>query len=146
MPQKIHYQDDLFILSTIVKGLEACLLVEADPEFFAERVAGEVLFLDEKIRYFAEILLQNGHLIERLEYLKLLERTGKLFLSCLERIASKDCAIGREISSNAIRFEAMRQSLRARLSEIGNALRTAVEGESETDLVSSDELSELLRD
>ena len=87
MPQMIHYQDDLFSLSVLVKSLDLILSTETDPDYFAERVGADIEFLDRSLRVFGSLLEQNTLLIERAEYLKLLERTVKSFLGVLERLS-----------------------------------------------------------
>jgi len=145
MPQKTHYQDDLFFLSLLARTLEAGLSVEADPEYFRERIEGDMRFIDGNLRSFGQMLAQSSHLIDRIEYLKLLERTSRTFTACLQKL--RDGAY-----PNAAVYGGDRDSLnglisgqRALLSELEKALSMSGQGESETDLVSSDELSELLR-
>lgn len=145
MPQKTHYQDDLFFLSLLARTLEAGLSVEADPEYFRERVEGDMRFIDGNLRNFGQMLAQSSHLIDRIEYLKLLERTSRSFTTCLQKL--RDGAY-----PNAASYAADREGLagliagqRALLAELDGLLRQAGQGENETDLVSSDELSELLR-
>jgi len=83
----IHYQDDLFSLSVLVRSLDLILSTETDPDYFAERVDGDIGFLDRSLMVFSSLLEQNTLLVERAEYLKLLERTVKAFIGVLDRLA-----------------------------------------------------------
>lgn len=145
MPQKTHYEDDLFFLSLLTRTLESGLAVEADPEYFQERIEGDMDFIDRNLVNFGQMLSQSSHLIDRIEYLKLLERTARTFTTCLQRL--RDGAYP-NASTYAARSEELGQMIgrqKSLLFELDKLLNLAGQGESETDLVSSDELSELLR-
>jgi len=47
MTRKINYEDDLFALSLIVRGLRDIARLEVDAELFSGRVAEDALFADE---------------------------------------------------------------------------------------------------
>jgi hypothetical protein len=145
MPQKTHYQDDLFFLSVLAKTLDSGLSVEADPEYFRERVAGDIFFIDSSLRSFCEMLAQNSHLIERTEYLKLLERTTRSFSASIERLLAGGYPMSEAYEAYRPQFKGILLGQKALLGELSEILRSTGQGENETDLVSSDELSELLR-
>jgi hypothetical protein len=145
MPQMIHYQDDLFALSALVKALDLVLATDADPDFFAQRVEGDVAFLDVSLRHFGGLLIQNSLLIERAEYLKLLERAVRSFAGILDRLAGRKYPHA-EAFARGLRLEPMLASQKALLASLDELLKSAASGESETELVSQDEMSELLRE
>lgn len=146
MSQKIHYQDDLFLLSVLAKSLDSGLSVEADPEFYLERLAEDVFFIDSSIRKFKDLLSANSHLMDRSEYLKLLERTARTFAGSLERLASGASPMSSAWERYLSRLEEIARDQKAMLAELVDLLKNAGEGANETELVSSDELSELLRE
>jgi hypothetical protein len=146
MPQMIHYQDDLFFLSVLVKALDSGLSSEADPEHFRERVAGDLFFLDGSLKSFHGLLAQNALLIDRSEYLKLLERTSRALIQVLERLVGGGYPRSGEYASYRPQFETILKSQVAIVSELEGALRSAQGEGAETDLVSQDELSELLKE
>ena len=145
MPQKIHYRDDLFLLSTMVKTLETCFAVESDPEYYRDKVVGDVFFIDATLRSLAEILSQNSHLVARAEYLKLLERVSSDFRRTLEGLQSGEspatddyAAIAPQISSLISGQRSISQNLRALLEESVGVYSV------DTELVSGDEIEKLL--
>jgi hypothetical protein len=146
MPQKTHYQDDIFLLSVYVKSLEASLAVEADPEYFKDRIIADCQFIDEGIRTFSDMLIQNSHLIERIEYAKLLERTARGFMLCMRHLIDGNLPNPSVWAASASQFRAMMKEEAIVLSSLSELLKSGGEADSETDLVSSDELSELLRE
>jgi hypothetical protein len=146
MPQMIHYQDDLFSLSVLVKSLDLILSTETDPDFFLERVHADVDFLDSSLRSFSALLEQNTLLIERSEYLKLLERTVRSFVGVLDRLAGSGYPRAQAFAGDGHRTAAAAAEQRALLGRLGELVRHSLTGDAETDLVSQDELSELLKE
>lgn len=145
MPQMIHYQDDLFVLSVLVKSLDANLSTEADPEYFRERILGDLFFLDGSLKAFQVLLVQNSLLMDRPEYLKLLQRTSRALIQVLERIMGAAYPRSEAYDSYRPQLEALAKGQTAILGEISAILDASLEEEGETDVVSQDELSELLR-
>jgi hypothetical protein len=142
----IHYQDDLFSLSVLVKSLDLILSTETDPDYFAERVGTDIEFLDRSLRAFGSLLEQNTLLIERAEYLKLLERTVKSFLGVLDRLSGSGYPRAKSFTGESQRLGAAVAEQRALLRRLVEILRSSLADDAETDLVSQDELSELLKE
>jgi hypothetical protein len=146
MSQMIHYQDDLFSLSVLVKSLDLILSTETDPDFFAERVDADLAFLDKSLESFGLLLEQNGLLIERAEYLKLLERTVKTFIGVLGRLEGAGYPRAQAFAGDGARLALLSANQRSLLGRLDALLSSSLSGDAETDLVSQDELSELLRE
>jgi hypothetical protein len=146
MSQMIHYQDDLFSLSVLVKSLDLILSTETDPDYFAERVESELGFLDKSLGAFADLLEQNTLLIERAEYLKLLERTVKTFIGVLGRLEGAGYPRAQAFAGDLSHVAAVSGNQHALLGRLDGLLDSSLAGGAETDLVSQDELSELLRE
>jgi hypothetical protein len=142
----IHYQDDLFFLSVQVKSLDSVLSTEADPEYFLDRLVADLSFLDGALRNFGAMLVQNVLLIDRPEYLKLLERTVRSFAEILDKLIESKYPRAAAFAPRAQLLGEIRAAQRALLSELGGQLSSSLSGEAETDHVSQDELSGLLRE
>lgn len=145
MAQKIHYRDDLFVLSTLAHALESALSIEADPEFFRERISGDIFFLDASIRAFRDILVQNSHLIERSDYLKLLEGISRGFGHSIDRLVTGNYPHAEAYASYEPQLRGIIEAQKSIAAEIRGVLDAESGMEMESDLVSEDELSELLR-
>jgi hypothetical protein len=145
MSKMIHYQDDLFAISVLVRSLDLTLSTEADPEFFSERIDGDIAFIAESLQSFGSLLEQNNLLIERPECLKLLQRNHRAFIGVLEKLSGSgypnSAAYSGKIASAA---EILRRQ-KAAIETLNELLRASLSGENETDIVSQDELSELLK-
>ena len=136
MSQMIHYQDDLFSLSVLVKSLDLILSTETDPDYFAGRVEGDIDFLGRSLRAFGALLEQNTLLVERAEYLKLLERTVKAFIGALDRLAGSGYPRAQAYAGDGQQIGAATTEQRALLGRLGELLRSSLAGDAETDLVS----------
>jgi hypothetical protein len=142
----IHYQDDLFSLSVLVKSLDLILSTETDPDFFEERVDADLAFLDKSLQAFGLLLEQNNLLIERADYLKLLERTVKTFMGVLGRLEGSGYPRAQAFAGEGSKVATAAANQRALLGRLSALLSASLSGEAETDLVSQDEMSELLRE
>jgi hypothetical protein len=145
MSKMIHYQDDLFSLSVLVKSLDLMLATEADPEYFAERVDSDLGFIGKSLQSFGSLLEQNTLLIERAECLKLLQRNVKAFVGILERIKGSGYPHSEAYAQGGTRVADLANEQKALLARLDGLLRNTLANESENDLVSQDELSELLK-
>ena len=146
MSKMIHYQDDLFSQSVLIKSLDLILSTETDPDFFAERVESDLGFLYASLKSFASILEQNTLLIERPEYLKLLERNVKSFIGVLDRLEGSGYPRAQDFAGENLPISRIAADQRALLNSLNDLLRSSLSGDAETDLVSQDELSELLKE
>lgn len=145
MAKMIHYQDDLFSISVLVKSLDLMLATEADPEYFSERVDADLAFIGKSLRSFGSLLEQNTLLIERAECLKLLERSVKAFVGILDRIRGSGYPHSQAYAAGEAHIAELADEQRALLSKLDETLRATLGNEAENDIVSQDELSELLK-
>lgn len=146
MSQMIHYQDDIFFLSVLVKAIDSGLSTEADPGSFRDHVVATLDFIGTSLQAFCGLLTQNVLLIERSEYVKLLARTARTYGHILEQLETGGYPTAAAYSSHRPKIAALAQTQRIVLAELEALLAATLVGESESDLVSQDELSELLRE
>jgi hypothetical protein len=145
MPQKIHYRDDIFLLSVLVKSLDSSLSIEADPEYYRDHVISEIFFIDTTIGNLHDVLSRNQHLVDRSEYVKLLERVASSFARAIEALVAGDRPSSGEYSTWFTQLKALASGQRA----ISHSLRSLLEGGEEgdsfdSDVVSGDEIEKLL--
>jgi hypothetical protein len=74
MTRKINYEDDLFALSLIVRGLRDIVRLEVDAELFADRVADDAAFVDAAARQALTGLRASPFLVHRPEHLRSLQK------------------------------------------------------------------------
>ncbi|MDA8409974.1 MAG: hypothetical protein M0001_06230 [Treponema sp.] len=145
MSQMIHYRDDLFLLSLRAKSLEAAFALDADPEFWSDQVLKEVLFLDETIRAVAGLLAENRHLVDRDDYLRLLERLSLDFAEALARFEHGASPLVVSLQEHGPTILGIATGQRFLAKELAEGLAEVESTESgESSIVSGDEIAKLL--
>jgi hypothetical protein len=146
MNKHINFEDNIFILNVKVRMIHDLFILETDPELFLKKTIEDIDFIDDTLGLLLENLSENIHLIER----------NELFdnLSELERQFSEALTFFLTSSSNisALRFPALREKIvflrthsLTRKKTI-DSMRNETAGAVLDPLVSSSELSELLKD
>jgi hypothetical protein len=146
MPHVIHYEDDIFIIDGLVRVICDASKLEPDPEVIGDMVLAATRLADSTLRRVKDLILQNDHLVERQEYVRLLSRTTRVLSEALSDILRPGSPLAQCIASSADEMERMASAHRAAATELRDLLQEATgENASNVDLVSGDELSELLR-
>ncbi len=89
MTKKIHYDDNIFFLDTMIKTVKSGLSLDIDPEYFIDKVIEDLLFLDGTLLLIFSSLKGNLYLLKRAEYLRSLLRGEKNFLDLVDAILEK---------------------------------------------------------
>jgi len=145
MSQMIHYRDDMFLLSVGVKALESALSVEADPEFWLDKIVGDIIFVDATARKMAGILARNLHLVDRESYLRLLERIAIDLSDTLEGLREGDSPMIAALAPHMQRISSIAAGLRDLAQDLGESLAGRDEGDgADAAIVSGDEIERLL--
>jgi hypothetical protein len=147
MNKRINYEDNIFILKVRLRMLEDLVRLDADPDIYLGKTLDDLAFIDASLASLLDALLRNGKLIRREEQFHNLEGTEEQLNTLLYTMLNGSGSI------SAARFPLIQDKIRAlqRLSaERTTLIRDArAQGKgSDTDalVVSSDELSELLKD
>ncbi len=87
MTRKINYEDDLFALSLIVRGLRDIVRLEVDADLFAGRVADDASFVDAAAVRALAGLKGSPFLVHRAEHLRALQKLLRNLAVLLEELA-----------------------------------------------------------
>jgi hypothetical protein len=124
MTKKINYEDDIFALSLLLRGVSDIVKLDIDAEFFAERVDTDIRFIDAAMRRVSASLSSGPFFLKRQDYLKDLQRLKRSFVELLDSLAEKRVPFAEILSASAGRYRDMRTvnekdilELRSRLSE-----------------------------
>lgn len=90
MPAKIHYEDNLFYLHSILRTVESGLRLDIDPSLFRDKILEDLFFVDSMIMRMYSSLRENDRLIQRTTYLRSLRRTAGAFTLFLDRLLAGD--------------------------------------------------------
>jgi len=146
MPHVIHYEDDIFITDDLVRVICDASRLEPDSEVIGDAVLSAARLADVTLRKVKDLVLQNDHLTERPEYIRLLSRTARSLSEAITGLLDPQSSLALTVASSSDELLRMAAAHRASSAELRDILRDCTgENTSLEDLVSGDELSELLR-
>ncbi|TVR67608.1 MAG: hypothetical protein EA427_13180 [Spirochaetaceae bacterium] len=144
MPAKIHYEDNLFFLHSILRTVESGLRLDIDPGLFRDKILEDVLFVDVMILRLYASLRENDYLIRRTAYLRSLRRTTSSYLTFLDGLLGNPSLLESTLGRFQEKLESARQEHESVRREI-DALLDRIEPDEETQsIVSSEEYGFLL--
>jgi len=145
MNKRVNFEDSLFILTMRLRLIQDVITLDADPDFFLEKTLDDIYFTDHILRILLNCLEENHFLIERVELLGHLSDLELRFSRILQNLLDHDGNISiRGVPSIAEKIVAYRGSSLERQRLIGE-LSPAGDSHSISPIVSSDELTELLK-
>jgi hypothetical protein len=89
MTRKINYEDDIFTVALQVRCLQDALKLEVDPELFAERIAGDIGWIDSITGELYRSLRESSLYVRRQEHLKELAKLKRYFSEALDAVLNK---------------------------------------------------------
>lgn len=89
MTRRINYEDDIFSLALQVRCLRDMLRLEIDPEFFRERIVGDLAYLDATIGRVYAGLNASPSFVGRQDHLKEVQKLKRAFAEALGEILQK---------------------------------------------------------
>lgn len=146
MSQVLHYQDDLFLINSLARFLLDASKLEPDPEILGDTLAVVARATDSSFRRIRELVLEKPHLVDRLDYIRLLTEIATTVSDALERLMSAESSMAANLSSSADEMMRMMTAHKAACSDLREILRENLNGAlTDENQVSGDELNELLK-
>jgi hypothetical protein len=144
MNKRINFEDNIFMLNARLRLVQDQMYLDTDPVLFLQKTLDDMIFIDYALGILLEQLLQNERLLERDEQLENLSDLEWQLSQALSGLRSE-----LENSADASGFngkiDIMEEHSHLRKERISGTSRKDNAGSSEP-LVSSDELSQLLKD
>jgi hypothetical protein len=141
MTRRINYEDDLFSLALQVRCLSDMLKLEIDPEFFRERIVGDVAWLDAAIGRVFQSLRGSPSFVGRQDHLREVQRLKQAFAGALGGIVQKRAPFASHLAD---RLESLREIQASHLrdaAEIRSLLTAGASAPQEEEhMVSAEEL------
>jgi hypothetical protein len=141
MTRKINYEDDLFALSLIVRGLRDIARLEVDADLFADRVADDASFVDAAAVRALAGLKASPFLVHRTEHLRSLQKLMRSLAALLEELAGGRAPVAAALGAQSVDLQA-RADARSRDAEAIDTLLEEQAGVAVDDphVVSAEEL------
>ena len=147
MPPTVSYDDELYLLGIILRGLSHGVRLQVSEDRFLERFQADITFLHQVLAELFVTFRDNQHLLRRGEYLHMLEGTTAGFAAALLEIASGGTRVCRALAPLSDTFRGMREEHLARLAEIRKLLReSGARSQEDERVISDEEFRELLAD
>jgi len=89
MTRSINYEDDIFTVALQVRCLQDALKLEVDPELFAERIAGDIGWIDSITGSLYRSLRESSLYVKRQEHLKELAKLKRYFSEALDAVLGR---------------------------------------------------------
>ncbi|MDR2305537.1 MAG: hypothetical protein LBE10_13255 [Treponema sp.] len=146
MNKRINFEDNIFMLNARLRLVQDQLHLDTDPVLFLQKTLDDVIFIDYVLGILLEQLLQNERLLERDEQLGNLSELEWQFSQALSGLHNELENSGNPDTSGFTgKLDILEEHNRLRKDSISGASRKGNSGNDEP-LVSSDELSQLLKD
>ena len=86
MTRRVNYDDNIFYLTLLFKGIAAGLKLNIDTELYRERIVEDIRFLDKTCSNIYQSLKADHLMIDRLTHIKGLQKLNANFSALLEDI------------------------------------------------------------
>jgi len=86
MTRRVNYEDNIFYLNLVFKGITAALKLNIDTALYRDRIVEDIRFLDKTSSTIYQSLKANQLMIDRLNHLKGLRKLNSDFIALLEDI------------------------------------------------------------
>jgi hypothetical protein len=141
MTRRINYEDDLFSLALQVRCLGDVLKLEIDPEFFRERIVGDIAWLDATIGRVYQGLRAGPAFVGRQDHLRELQRLKQAFAEALVGIVQKRAPFAVHLADRLEGIQEIRDAHLRDAAEIRGLLAAGATGPQEEEhMVSAEEL------
>jgi hypothetical protein len=141
-----NFGDSIFILNTRIRNLRDLLILDADPELFLEKTLDDMDFIDTSLESLLAALIDNTRLADRDElFQSLYETEGRFQDSLVEAVNGQGTISAAEIPLLGDKATPLRIHSLERVKTLEDFLKSSEPASTEP-VVSSDELTELLRD
>jgi hypothetical protein len=143
MTRRINYEDDIFCLALQVRCLQDTLKLEVDPEFFKERLMGDIAWIDVTIGRLYASLRESSLYVKRQEHLKELQKLKRAFSGALDALVEKRASFSEHLPERLEELRAIRDAQVRDIEEI-KALIAGRGAPEEEHMVSAEELKFLM--
>ncbi|HSV55525.1 MAG TPA: hypothetical protein VLH39_00265 [Magnetospirillaceae bacterium] len=144
--QKVRFEDNIWYVRRRIALVEDALKIQPDADLFAESVLDDAVLAERAIRELVKLLQNSLRLVDRAEFLVLLSRGTKVLADAVSGLARGEGDLSGALVARGEETAALAAGLRQLHARIRDSANDALDTEApDSDVVSRDELSELLR-
>lgn len=136
---RVNYEDNLFYLHSLIKGIRGGFQLELDDDFFRDKVVEDIFFVDRTLQQIYETLRVNSYLINRRNHLRDLMRVKRAFTDLLGDIVDSRLPWSSSVAPFFDKLAAKRDDHVRDITDIQGIMEGPVPEEEPRDVVSQDE-------
>lgn len=144
MMQKIMFQDNLYQLARSIDTVAEGLLLDISEDFFLDKTVDDVLFFDAMIKKISQALSANRQITGYMRILRDLHGCQQKYAALLDAIIAEKTAMSGNFESLRPKLRSIRQYHAELAQSIVEELGKSAVADDSRDIVSTNELSELL--
>lgn len=144
MPVRVHYEDNLFFLHSMIRTIDAGLRLDVDSEYFRDKILEDIFFVDATLLRVYSSLKENALLINRSGHLRALRRTTGAYIDFLKRLLDGEIAFGDLADSYHAKLSATLHTHERVRAELESSIERDPSEEESSDTISSREYGFLL--
>jgi len=139
MNNRIHYENDLFAVHSMLQTLREAMSLELDFDLFADKIIEDIFFIDGCLERIYTSLKESLHLIQKPDYLRTLMKTKRVFADFLGNVLN-GTFFGSELMQSVFsKFSALKTAHLQDIMDIQNELQNAESSPIETEEIISQE-------
>lgn len=139
MATKVNYDDNLFHLHSLIKGLRGGLQLELDIDYFRDKVVEDIFFIDRTLQQIYEALRVNSYLINRRDHLRELMRVKRGFADLLGGLLDGTLSWSESLSAFTDKLADVRDQHVRDIADIQGLMEGGTPVDEPQDVVSQDE-------
>ncbi len=143
MTRRINYEDEIFTVALQVRCLQDALKLEVDAELFAERIAGDIGWIDAISGSLYRSLRDSSLYVRRQEHLKELAKLKRYFAEALDTVLERTAPLSDALLSRLPGLRGLRDAQAHDVEEIKQLLEGKGTPE-DAHIVSQEELKFLM--
>jgi hypothetical protein len=147
MNKQTNIEDNIFILNIRIRMIRDLLILDAEPSLFLEKTLDDMDFINANLGLLLGILMKNERLMERDDLFHSLYETEQRFLDVLAEMEYGQGTIsGTRFPEIREKITLLRNNTMSRQKTVEGSIHKGDPLSINPMMVSSDELSELLKD
>ena len=146
MAIRINYEDDIFLLQTMIKTTRAAVQLDVDGDLFRDKIIEDLMFIHTTVQKLFRGLHENRKLLRRAEYLRSIMLAKSALIEVLEICLDSSSPLYAYLASYTARLRACRAEHHEDIDDIRTVLQHGNGDEpDDEDVVSQEEFLSLLQ-
>jgi hypothetical protein len=145
MTRRVNYEDNIFYLTLVFKGIAAGLKLNIDAGLYLERIVEDIRFLDRTCSNIYQSLKADHLMIDRLVHIKGLQKLNARFVALLEDVLEERLPLSSAMEQDFDLFQRIQSNREVEIAGLKDMIaRLGDSGGDQEQIVSEQEFKFLL--